>query len=118
LTEQLILAFEVLLGKEFSGNMGGVLKYCIPILLKRKRATLIDLKRFMIDGENDDLLYEGLHSENEQARHFFKNDFQSKRTDSTKASLSMRIATLLASPVFTRLITGSESFDLEEAMNS
>ena len=118
LTEQLILAFEGLLGKEFTSNMEGVLKYCIPVLLIRGGYSLIDLKRFVTDGDNDDLVSLGVKSKNKQAKDFFINDFQSKKLDSTKSSLSMRLATLLASPVFTRLLTGSDSFDFEEAINS
>ena len=118
LTEQLILAFEGLLGKDFTSNMQGVLKYCIPVLLIHGGCSLIDLKRFVTDGDNDDLIELGVKSENRQAKDFFINDFQSKKLDSTKSSLSMRLATLLASPVFTRLLTGSDSFDFEEAVNS
>lgn len=118
LTQQLIIAFESLMKNEFTPNMKGVLMYCIPVLLRRDGSTLEDLKRFVTDGENEDLIDIGLNSGNRIARDFFLNTFKSRKIDSTKTSLSIKISTILALPIFARLLTGKNSFDFEKAFNS
>ena len=119
LTQQIIYAFEGFLkGNEFSINMETTLKYCIHVLLYMPNSSIIDLKRFMNDNENSDLIKLGLKSPNREHRNFFANEFQSKPLEQTKRAISMKISSFLSSSVFTRLMTRKTSFDLEYAINN
>lgn len=118
LTDQYIFSvFEKLMGSEFSNHARTCLRYTIPLIL-RHGGTLFDLKRFMIESENSDLLKLGLRSPNKQTRNYFEHDFQSSNLKSTKSSLAAKISSYLANSTFSNLINRKKSFSLEDLMNS
>jgi hypothetical protein len=47
MTQALIGTFESLLGNSFTARMESVLRYCVPVLLRRENSSMKDLKRFM-----------------------------------------------------------------------
>jgi len=121
MTTALINTFEGLLGNDWSPRMKAMLMYCFPVLLRRDNSTLQDLKRFMDLGENannSDLIKLGLNSPTNIQREYFKNDFQDKSLETTKRGIRDRISALLASPVFSNIVLGKNTFDLEGMVNS
>jgi len=59
MTQEIIRILNVLLkGSTTTSQMNAILYPCITTLLRRKNSSFIDLKRFMNDQENHDLIKE------------------------------------------------------------
>lgn len=120
MTQALIGTFESLLGNSFTARMESVLRYCVPVLLRRENSSMKDLKRFMDIWEyqnNQDLIKLGLNSPFPEHREFFSNDFLDSSLDPTKRGLRDRISAYLSSPIFAKFTTGKNSIDLEKLIN-
>ena len=121
MTTALIDTFEGILGNTWSPRMETMLRYCIPVLLRRKDSTLQDLKRFMDFGKhpnNSDLINLGLKSPHQPQREYFQNDFQDKSMETTKRGIRDRVSALLSSPVFSNVVLGASTINLETMINS
>lgn len=100
-------------------QMSALLTPCIAVLLHRPGSTFRDLKRFMDDSQNSDLVSLGSRSPNEEHRHFFSFLFATGTYTQTKRSIATKLQMLLNDELFQRFIAGGPStFDLEAAMNS
>lgn len=102
----------------FSTNMDAFLKPCIATLLRMGNTDIRDLKRFMDDENNEDLVLIGQQSPDEEHRNFFLSNFNNKRYKPTKDAVFIKLQSLLNSPVFRRLTVGASTVDLEKAINS
>ena len=120
LTGALIKTFASLLKNEFSQRMETMLKYCLPVLIRRENSTLFDLKRFVSIGDkanNQDLIELGMKSPYDTHKDYFNNDFIDNKTlKVTKDGLRDRISSILACPVFAKAVTGKQSIDLEKLL--
>jgi len=87
-----------------TSHMNAILYPCINVLLRRNNSSLADLKRFMNDEQNQDLIKEGLKLDNHILRDFFSNKFQNKTLNVSKHAIEMRLQTLLNDPLFQRLL--------------
>lgn len=102
----------------FSTNMDAVLKPCIATLLRMGDTDLRDLKRFMDDRNNADLVAIGQQSPDEEHRSFFRSGFSDKCYRVTKNAVFIKIQSLLNSPVFRRLTVGKSTVNLEWQLNN
>ena len=74
-----------------SSQMNAILYPCIRVLLSRNNSSLADLKRFMNDKQNQDLVQIGLQASNSIIRDFFENKFQEKSLNVSKHAIEMRL---------------------------
>jgi len=96
-----------------SNQMEVLLYPVIATLLQKGDADMKELQRFM-DATSSDYLYKlGLQSKFTNHRDFFRTQFDTSTYEATKASIKTRIQSLLNSYIFSRLIEGKSSFDLE-----
>lgn len=119
--QEIMQAFQELIkgpvGGDLSVNMQTLLIPCLLTLLDRGDATLKDLKRFMDDKRNHDLVALGRNSSREDVRDFFEHDFSEPNFLVTKRSLRSKLNSLLNFRVFADLTCGPSTVDLEEAIN-
>ena len=102
---------------ELTLNMEALLVPCLLTLLDREGSTLADLKRFMIDGHNGDLVELGKQSSRYHIREFFRHDFAQSRFGPTKGAISTKIQSLLNFEAFANFMCGPSTIDLEDAIN-
>jgi len=114
MTQEIIKILNVLLkGTTTTSQMNAILYPCVTTLLRIKNSSFIDLKRFMNNEENHDLIEKWLRLPNPLHRDFFRQKFKSKSLSISKHAIEMRLQVLLNDPIFQRLITWSNSIDLE-----
>lgn len=101
----------------FTTNMDAFLKPCISTLLRKGDTDLSELKRFMNDDNNEDLVELGKLSPDPEHRAFFHTGFLNKRYKPTKDAIYIKLQSLLNSPLFRRLVTGKSTINLEQALN-
>lgn len=99
----------------FSGAMEDHLENCIRILLRKGEGSFIELYRFMNDKRNKDLVKYGKESPNPMEAEFFNDDFENSKP--TKDAIRRRLKKLLNDHVFSNLMNGENTFNLEHAMN-
>jgi len=114
--DNLILAFEEIVGAENTVNMSSLLKPCLCVLLREDDTTLFDLSRFMDDNRNEDLVEIGKKSPSVAHREFFENRFYSKNRTTTKEALATRLQVALNSSVFVKMTCGKTTVDFHEIM--
>ncbi len=100
----------------FSGAMEDVLENCIRVLLRKGGGSFEELYRFMNDKRNKDLVKYGKESKNPMEADFFDDDFESSKP--TKDAIKRRLKKLLNDHVFSNLMNGKNTIDLEQAMNT
>jgi len=119
--QQIVSVFQELIKGSAAGeltlNMQALLVPCILTLLDRDGSTLADLKRFMIDGHNSDLVALGEQSPREHIRAFFRHDFAQGRFGPTKGAVATKIQSLLNFQAFANFMCGPSTIDLEDAIN-
>ena len=109
---------EIIADSSISAQMRALLIPCISVILRRNGGSLSDLQRFMVDGENEDLIAEGCKSPNAGHATFFKQKFETKTYAPTKASIYTRLQTLLNSTMFRRMLNPKATLNLEEELNN
>lgn len=101
--------------ESFTGAMEDVLEMCIKVLLRRGKGSFKELYRFLNDNRNKDLLELGINSPNQLEVEFFEDEFSSSKP--TKDAVRRRLKKLLNDPVFSNLMNGENTINLEELMN-
>ncbi len=102
--------------ESFSGAMEELLLNCIRILLRKGGGSFSELYRFMNDKRNKDLVEFAKGSGNLLEKEYF-NDYFASAT-STKDAVRRRLSTLLNDPLFSNLMNGTNTIDLEKEMNT
>ena len=102
--------------ESFSGPMEELLLNCIRILLRKGGGSFSELYRFMNDKRNKDLVEFAKGSGNLSEKEYF-NDYFASAT-STKDAVRRRLSTLLYDPLFSNLMNGTNTIDLEKEMNT
>lgn len=100
----------------FSGPMEELLLNCIRVLLRKGGGSFSELYRFMNDKRNHDLVSYAKNSSNPLEEEYF-NDYFSGETN-TKNAVRRRLSTILGDPLFMNLMNGTNSFKLENKMNT
>lgn len=101
--------------ESFTGAMEDVLEMCIKVLLRRGEGSFKELYRFLNDNRNKDLVELGINSPNQLEVEFFEDEFSSSKP--TKDAVRRRLKKLLNDPVFSNLMNGENTIDLESLMN-
>jgi hypothetical protein len=119
--QQLLTAFqEVLgtgLGAELSKNMRTIILPSLMVLLDWPGATLRDLRRFMDDTRNHDLVaFAQTRHHYEDVPEFFTHGFHARHYKETKDAVQSKLQSLFASGKFARLTCGPSTFSLENAI--
>lgn len=99
----------------FSGAMEEHLEMGIRLLLRKGNGNFQELYRLYNDNRNEDLVEFGKNSPNELESEFYNDDFANSK--STKEAIRRRLKKLLNDPVFSNLMNGKNTIDLEAAMN-
>ena len=95
--------------------MEDVLEMCIKVLLRRGEGSFKELYRFLNDNRNKDLVELGINSPNQLEVEFFEDEFSSSKP--TKDAVRRRLKKLLNDPVFSNLMNGENTINLESLMN-
>lgn len=119
--QQLMSAFQEVLGTgsgaELSKNMQTIVMHCLMVLLDYPGATLRDLRRFMDDNNNSDLVaFACANAHYPDVRDFFTHSFHRKHYAVTKDAIQSKLESLFASGKFARLTCGPSTFMLEKAI--
>lgn len=113
--QALIDAFEDILGSEFSTQMEELLGATIRTLMQTGKGDFWELRRFMDDENNSDLVTAGKASPNPKDRLFFTDgSFFQSNYKPTKGSLKSKIGTYLGYAVFRNFTTGKSTIDLKK----
>lgn len=113
--QALIDAFEDILGAEFSTQMEELLGATIRTLMTTGKGDFWELRRFMDDENNSDLVTAGKASPNPKDRLFFNDgSFNQQSYKPTKNSLKSKIGTYLGYAVFRNFTTGKSTIDLKK----
>lgn len=102
--------------ESFTGAMEDVLEMCIRVLLRKGNGSFQELYRFLNDNRNKDLVEFGKNSSNQLESEFFNDDFENSKP--TKDAVRRRLKKLLNDPIFSNLMNGDNTIDLEKEMNS
>lgn len=123
--QELLSAFEEIIaggqGSNITTPMRTLLMPCLLTLLDRPGSTLIDLQRFMVDEDNDDLVaFARTLDHYQNVPSFFAQKFKGKggaHFAKTKASIYGKLQDLFNTGIFTELTCRKSTIDLETALN-
>lgn len=101
----------------FTPQMQAILRPCIATVLRSKNPCINELKRFMLDGQNGDLIELGRKSPNSQHRDFFLNDFHIEEYRLTKKSIRTKLSYFLGDQILSDMLNGRSTIDLEQCLN-
>lgn len=101
-----------------SVGMEDILNSCIPVLLRKGNSDFRELYKFMNDNRNKDLVELGKNSPNDFEREFFEDYFEDNNKNTTKESIRKRLKTLLNDEIFSNLMNGKSTINLEKEMNT
>ncbi len=101
-----------------SVGMEDILNSCISVLLRKGNSDFKELYRFMNDNRNADLLELGKKSPNDLEKEFFEDYFEDNNKNITKESIRKRLKTLLNDEIFSNLMNGKSTINLEKEMNT
>ena len=98
-------------------QMQAVLIPCICVVI-RLGGDLQMLQRFMVKGENEDLITAGLRAPNPNHAEFFRTKFRADTYASTRNGIYTRLLSFLNNQAFYRMLTGEATVDLQKAMDT
>jgi hypothetical protein len=117
-SQELINAFEVVMGTEFSQNMRRIIFNCLQVLLNTEGMNLNDMLKFLRPSTSQP--YEKLAKDhyNENVRLFFAHDFNLKTLSVTKQSVLTRFENAMANyHLFQIFDCKKSSFDLKKLLD-
>mgnify|MGYP000031962847 CR=1 FL=1 len=117
MTQELSSAFFEILKSEATTQMEAVIQACIDTLLRMPTASIADLKRFMDDKTNRDLVAQGVKNPNIERRNLMHR-FDDTKLNSTKSGIYYRLQSLIDDMELRRLLVGKSTVNLEKEMNS
>lgn len=113
---QLMRVFEEMIpDAKLSNYMKAVLKPCLYVLLKLHTCSLHDLQEFLTNEESI-FIERGKNCGIRSYQEFFRWEFHNPIYLRTKQSIYTKIQSLLNQQVFSNLVTGKSTIDLERAM--
>lgn len=117
LSQQWAKAFADLIPESgLSLNMETLLKPCLCVLIENGGFGLMDLKNFMDDTLNSELVELGKKSKNPVFSSFFEQGFLNKKLALTKLAVHNRLQFLMNNYVFYQMMNGPCTIDLKKAM--
>jgi len=114
MAQEILNAFESIIGADFSPNMEALLIPCIYTLLRKGDSGVDELLIFMDDENNKYLIALGLQSPIKVHRDFFRSQFSKKKFEVTKNAIATKLQLLLNNPIFFNFITGEPLADYKK----
>ena len=99
----------------FSRNMETLLIPCLSALLRKNNSSLFDLQDFMDDELNKPLVDFGIKNCSAGQKRFFEKNFYNKQLEKTKHAIYMKLQAFFNSELFTSILCGKSTIDLEQA---
>ena len=119
MTSHLAKAFFEIIESQETFQMEAIIEACLEVLLRNDGFTIADLKRFMDDERNQDLIELASKIPNEERRNMLIEKFEKDgKIRTTKGSIYYRLQKLLGNTSFQRTLVGKSTFDLEREINS
>ncbi|MGJ0317044.1 type IV secretion system DNA-binding domain-containing protein [Aliarcobacter cryaerophilus] len=103
---------------KFSGAMSDILENCIPVLLRKGDSSFIELYRFMNDKRNKELIELAKKSVNNLEKEYFEDKFSDSSLSVTKEAVARRLRKLVNDELFSNLMNGKSTINLEQLMNT
>jgi|GEM_PF-2721099 len=118
LVEHISNAFFDIINSEETFQMKVIIEACVETLLRRPDSDILDLKRFMDDNQNHDLVSFAKANLVGERLELMINRFNSdSRIQQTKSSIYYRLQNILGKHKLVECLTGSRTVDLQKFMN-
>lgn len=118
MVQELSSAFMEIVKSDTSDHMDSILEACIETLLRREEwADISELKRFMDDNENDDLVELWKQIPNIERRRLMNTYKTNDKIKGTKSGVFFRLQTLIGGKEFRRLLVGQSTVNLRKEIN-
>ncbi len=119
LVDHLSKAFFSLVVSDETHNMLSVIEACVETLLLKPNSDIRDLKRFMDDNLNADLVKFAQQNLDGERQEMMLNRFlQDKKIQPTKSSIYFRLQSILGKKSLLDCLVGKSTINLQECMNS
>jgi energy-coupling factor transporter ATP-binding protein EcfA2 len=125
LSGEILNVFKLVFDSSFSLPMESLLSPCITAIIYlnnpslKRFAGIEELQRFMDDNNNSDLIEFAIKNlPNPNHKRFFQSAFKNSNLSTTKQALYSKIQTFLNSSIFSRMIQGKSTINLERELNS
>lgn len=109
--------FEILESEGASRQMKALVRACVSTLLVNDGMSISDLKRFMDDDDNHDLVQAGLKNPNTEHRKLFTR-FDHSSISPTKSGIYYRLLSLIDDIHLRRILVGKSTVDIEQEINA
>ena len=118
-TQQISNAFFEIINSEETFQMDSIIKSCVEVLIRKGNASIVDLKRFMDNNQNNDLIAYGSTIPNIERREMIKKLKGNKdfKIGPTKSGIYLRLQNILGDMIFRRLVVGKSTINLEKELN-
>lgn len=117
-SQELLNAFAIVMGTEFSENMKRIVFNILQVLLNTKGMKLNDFLMFLRPATSEPYENLALQHYSKNVRLYFKHDFNEKRLEITKASVLTRFENALANYHLTNIFDCEQSsFNLKKSLN-
>jgi hypothetical protein len=117
-TQELSSAFFEILKSEATPQMNSIIQSCIDVLLRAENTDITDLKRFMDDDENKDLVALGKKNPNPERRNLITKKFTEDRVKSTKSGIYFRLQNIIDNSDLRAILKGKSTVNIENELNS
>lgn len=118
MTQQLSSAFFDILRSTETTQMEALIEACVETLLRKEGASIADLKRFMDDEENGDLINLGTSIPNVERQKMMHRIQTDRKLHPTQSGIYYRLQSLIGDKEFRRLLVGESTVNLDKEMNS
>lgn len=117
MTQELSSAFFSILKSSETTQMEALIEACVEVLLRKENTSIVDLKRFMDNEENQDLIEYGLTIPNPERQKMMRKIEKDRKLSPTQSGIYYRLQSLIGDSEFKRLLLGKSTVNLEKAMN-
>ncbi|QMU65115.1 MAG: TraM recognition domain-containing protein [Flavobacteriaceae bacterium] len=117
-TQELASAFFEILRSEATPQMNSIIQACIDVLLRANDTDITDLKRFMDDEENHDLIKLGRTNLNPERRNLITKKFTEDRVNPTKSGIYFRLQNIIDNTDLRNILQGKSTVNIEQEINN
>jgi hypothetical protein len=119
LVENISKAFFSIIKSEETFQMEAIIEACVETLLLRPNSDILDLKRFMDNSKNEDLVaFAKSHLRGERFELMDERFVSDPKIQQTKSSIYYRLQSILGKQELVNCLKGKRTVDLEDFMNS
>ena len=117
MAQEISNAFFEIIESDVTPQMKTVINSCVDTLLRKPNSSISDLKKFMNDKKNADLVEFGIQSPNPEISEMMQIFQNAPRLGSTKSAVYYRLQSLLGDMELRRLLIGKNTVNLEKEIN-